>query len=168
MKKELQKWQHEDAERLRALFEEKATRMKISQQAFGLANDIGTQGMVWQYLRADRALNVEALLKFSKGLKIPPKSISPTLWKIIDEGIAYESSRFAEDHKLDARNSKQENVDQVIKLRVHPREEGSPRTKVHALVDQVPDYALGDAEKRIDGLLKLIAAAQADVNKKKR
>lgn len=81
MEKELEDWQIADAARLKRLFEEKADK---SQQAFGLEHEIGTQGMVWQYLNARRALNLDALLKFAYGLKVPVEQISPTLSKKIN------------------------------------------------------------------------------------
>jgi hypothetical protein len=84
MEKELEDWQIADAARLKRLFEEKADK---SQQAFGLEHEIGTQGMVWQYLNARRALNLDALLKFAYGLKVPVEQISPTLSKKINVAL---------------------------------------------------------------------------------
>lgn len=86
MDKDLEDWQIEDAARLKRLFEEKADK---SQQAFGLEHEIGTQGMVWQYLNARRALNLDALLKFAAGLKAPVEQISPTLSKKIKLALEY-------------------------------------------------------------------------------
>lgn len=84
MEKELEDWQIEDAERLKKLFEAHATK---SQQAFGLDSEIGTQGMVWQYLNARRALNLDALFKFAQGLGVEAKIISPTLWKKVEASL---------------------------------------------------------------------------------
>lgn len=84
MEKELEDWQVQDAIRLKKLFEERATK---SQQAFGLDNEIGTQGMVWQYLNARRALNLDALFKFAQGLGVDAAIISPTLWKKVEASL---------------------------------------------------------------------------------
>ncbi len=35
--------------------------------------------MVWQYLNGEQALNLSALLKFSRSLHVSPRCISPTL-----------------------------------------------------------------------------------------
>ncbi|MDR0771469.1 MAG: S24 family peptidase [Burkholderiales bacterium] len=75
----------EEAKALRELF---TTGTDLSQAAFGKAFDIGTQGMVWQYLHADTALNLEAALKFARGLKCSVADFSPRLAEI----LAYENS----------------------------------------------------------------------------
>lgn len=61
-------WQVEDAARLRKLFDERAG--EISQARFGADYEIGSQGMVWQYLSALRPLNIDAAVKFARGLGI--------------------------------------------------------------------------------------------------
>ncbi|MDR0251508.1 MAG: hypothetical protein LBI35_09445 [Burkholderiales bacterium] len=75
----------DEAKALRELF---AAGTDLSQAAFGKAFDIGTQGMVWQYLHADTALNLEAALKFARGLKCSVADFSPRLAEI----LAYENS----------------------------------------------------------------------------
>lgn len=97
MDKELENWQIEDAARLRKLFAEKTTK---SQAAFGQDFDIGTQGMVWQYLNARRALNLDALFKFAQGLEVEPKAISPTLWQKVSASIAREAALTEEQRLL--------------------------------------------------------------------
>lgn len=71
----LEPWQAEDAARLKALF----LRQEKSQAQFGYDFDIGTQGMVWQYLAARRPLNIEAAVAFAKGLNVGISEFSPTL-----------------------------------------------------------------------------------------
>lgn len=66
-RKPLEPWQLQDAERLRELFQKHS---KLSQQAFGLAFDIGTQGAVWQYLNGHRPLNIAVARKFARGLNV--------------------------------------------------------------------------------------------------
>lgn len=75
----------DEAKALRELF---ATRTNLSQAAFGKEFGIGTQGAVWQYLHADTALNLEAALKFAKGLKCSVSDFSPRLAEI----LSYENS----------------------------------------------------------------------------
>ena len=64
----LDDWQVDEAARLRALFD--AREPKISQMKFGAEFEIGTQGMVWQYLNATRPLNIDAAVKFALGLGV--------------------------------------------------------------------------------------------------
>jgi SOS-response transcriptional repressor LexA len=56
-----------------------AHRPKLSQERFGLDYEIGTQGMVWQYLNGNRPLNLSVALKFSRGLGIAVGTFSPRL-----------------------------------------------------------------------------------------
>ncbi|MBB3006018.1 LexA family transcriptional regulator [Cupriavidus alkaliphilus] len=72
----LEKWQVEDAARLKELFEANA---KHSQEEFGRRFEIGSQGMVWQYLNARRALNTKAASNFARGLGIAVDAFSPRL-----------------------------------------------------------------------------------------
>ncbi len=81
-KNRLEAWQIEDAERLRALFAERAAG--ISQAKFGERYGIGTQGMVWQYLNAHRPLNPKAAKAFADGLKLTLADISPKLAALIE------------------------------------------------------------------------------------
>jgi hypothetical protein len=80
-KSRLAPWQIEDAQRLRALFAERA---KMSQARFGELYDIGTQGMVWQYLNARRPLNPKAAKAFADGLHLTLADISPKLAALIE------------------------------------------------------------------------------------
>lgn len=70
----------EEAGRLNALFKDRAG---MSQEAFGDAYDIGTQGMVWQYLNAKSPLNVEAAINFARGLRCKISEFSPRLANIV-------------------------------------------------------------------------------------
>lgn len=91
-RKPLKQWQLEDAARLKALF---ATRAKMSQEKFGEAFEIGTQGAVWQYLHGRVPLNLDAALKFAKGLKCTLADISPILDKQIQRpGVAQPSGQY--------------------------------------------------------------------------
>lgn len=80
-KSRLESWQIQDAQRLRALFAERA---KMSQARFGELYGIGTQGMVWQYLNAHRPLNPKAAKAFADGLHLTLADISPKLATLIE------------------------------------------------------------------------------------
>jgi len=71
----LERWQIEDAARLKQIFE----RSEYTQEAFGIEFDIGNQAMVGQYLNARRPLNLAAAGKFAYGLKVTIDEISPNL-----------------------------------------------------------------------------------------
>ncbi len=74
-KKSLEKWQEEDAQRLK----ERIDSVGLSQLEVGEKFGIGTQGMVWQYLNAKTPLNLSVIIKFSNGLKCSIVELSPTL-----------------------------------------------------------------------------------------
>lgn len=61
---------------MKKLFNERAG---MSQEAFGAKFDIGSQGMVWQYLNAKSPLNLVAALKFCNGLRCDIVDFSPRL-----------------------------------------------------------------------------------------
>src|SRR5690349_11553915 len=58
------------------LFDE---RVQVSQERFGLEIEIGSQGMVRQYLNAHRPLNLSVALKFARGLGVPVERFSARL-----------------------------------------------------------------------------------------
>lgn len=75
-KKPIESWQQEDAARLKDLFAKRAGK---SQSDFGAEYDIGSQGMVWQYLNAHRPLNIAAAQGFARGLEVDIDEFSPTI-----------------------------------------------------------------------------------------
>lgn len=75
--KTLEPWQNEDALRLKALFDKREP--KISQAEFGEKFEIGSQGMVWQYLAGRRPLNIKAATAFARGLGVNVEEISPSI-----------------------------------------------------------------------------------------
>ncbi|MBL8474419.1 MAG: helix-turn-helix transcriptional regulator [Rhodocyclaceae bacterium] len=81
-----------DSVRLRELFKERAG---MSQLKFAETYEIGVQGMLWQYLNADKAegsvLNLAAAIKFAKGLRCSVGDFSPTLQREIDSIAAFAS-----------------------------------------------------------------------------
>jgi SOS-response transcriptional repressor LexA len=80
-------WQMEDAERLKAIWKRYKELTGDSQEKFGQEFDIGSQGMMWQYMSCKRALNLPALLNFCRGfstkLDIKPEDISPRLASLL-------------------------------------------------------------------------------------
>lgn len=76
IRKALESWQISDATRLKQLFE---SHSKLSQEQFGAEYDLGSQGVVWQYLNAHIPLNLAAALKFARGLGVRIADFSPTL-----------------------------------------------------------------------------------------
>lgn len=79
----------EEAANLKALFKD---RVRMSQADFGAEFDIGTQGMVWQYLNARSALNQDAALKFAKGLGCSVADFSPRLAAKLEEVVSLSSN----------------------------------------------------------------------------
>ncbi|WP_144409777.1 S24 family peptidase [Cupriavidus basilensis] len=73
----LEQWQVEDSIRLKALYNER--KGKMSQEEFGSRFEIGSQGMVWQYLNARRPLNIKAATGFARGLGVDVDTFSPRL-----------------------------------------------------------------------------------------
>lgn len=81
-KRELTQWQRDDARRLLALWGERPAP-RLNQTEFGERYGIGSQGMVWQYLHAHRALNAKAASGFAAGLNCQVSDFSPRLAKDI-------------------------------------------------------------------------------------
>lgn len=74
--------QLEDAQRLKSLYT--SSGHGLSQAEFGARYEIGSQGMVWQYLNGHTALNIRAAKAFALGLKCRVFDFSPTLHAEID------------------------------------------------------------------------------------
>ena len=72
-----------EAAALKALYE--ARTAGVSQAAFGALHDIGSSGMVWQYLSGHRPLNLEAATKFARALGVTIDSFSPRLAQHVRE-----------------------------------------------------------------------------------
>lgn len=86
-----------EAEALKRIFEERARG--VSQERFGQDLEIGSQGMVWQYLNGRRPLNLSAALKFAKGLQVKMKAFSPRLAAELDAAGVHEPT--TSDYNLD-------------------------------------------------------------------
>lgn len=83
--KEVPQWQLEEASALAKLFAEKTD---LSQAEFGARYEIGSQGMVWQYLNGRRPLNIGAATAFATGLGVKIPAFSPRLAADIERAYA--------------------------------------------------------------------------------
>jgi transcriptional regulator with XRE-family HTH domain len=72
---------------LKKLWDEHTARTGISQEEFGERYDIGTQGMVSQYLRGARPLNYDAAAKFAKGFGCSIEEICPSMAETLRKEI---------------------------------------------------------------------------------
>lgn len=80
MAKKLTQEQVQDAARLKRAWEaRKAEDKSLTQEKLAAACDWKTQSAVTQYMNAEIALNLDALIKFSLALDVPITEISPTL-----------------------------------------------------------------------------------------
>ena len=68
--------------RLQRLWKERRPQ-GITQEQFGAEYDLGSQGMVWQYLNGYTPLNFEAAAKFAQGLRCTIKDISPDMDRVM-------------------------------------------------------------------------------------
>lgn len=80
MAKKLTQEQIQDAARLKRAYEVRKSEDKsLTQEKLAAACDWKTQSAVTQYMNAEIALNLDALIKFSLALDVPIAEISPTL-----------------------------------------------------------------------------------------
>lgn len=71
---------------LKRLYDERVPK-NMSQEEFGALYEIGTQGMVSQYLKGTTPLNFEAAAKFAKGLRCTIHDISPEMARALQRDI---------------------------------------------------------------------------------
>jgi len=158
LKKNRSEEQIRDSARLRELFKERA---RMGQLEFGQNYDIGNQGMVWQYLNADKpkgaVLNVEAAIKFAKGLDCRVSDFSPTLQQAIDR-IAEFASNAPRASRV--RNECDEDGKLFAREKQYAQEIAQKRLRDTALLDQMMEaqylYQFTEPERRelIDFLLQ--------------
>lgn len=67
-----------ESEALKRLFDEKAT---MSQRKFAKQFDVGTPGLLWQFLNGRKALHLKAAVKIAQGLGVSVSDFSPRLSK---------------------------------------------------------------------------------------
>lgn len=80
-----------DAGRLKALYVERS--MGLTQKEFGKRYQIGSQGMVWQYLNDKAPLNPGVAMKFANALGVSISEFSPSLAKQVKDGQVEEIER---------------------------------------------------------------------------
>lgn len=140
--------QIQDSIRLRKLF---ADRAGMSQLEFGQAYGVGNQGMVWQYLNADKpkgsVLNVFAAIKFAEGLQCRVSDFSPSIQEEIDRIASFatktekdaamkkETPSFADPGKA---VSKEMSFQQVDIGRIAPKQPVQREIEVGGLYVQAP------------------------------
>lgn len=92
-----------DAARLKELYT--STPHGLSQAEFGARYEIGSQGMVWQYLNAHTALNAKAASGFATGLGCKVSAFSPRLGAEIEalalSEVTPDSDEFAQVRRVD-------------------------------------------------------------------
>lgn len=119
MKKERKKpepWQLEDAKRLNDLYESRKDSLKMSQAEFGARYDIGSQGMVWQYLRGHAPLNIKAAKDFAKGLGVQVEDFSPTIARQIAQAAKAVRPQQWPFEEIDEGKVRSLTADQISKL----------------------------------------------------
>lgn len=126
--KEIPPWQLEEAAALAKLFAEKAD---ISQAEFGAKYEIGSQGMVWQYLNGHRPLNIGAATAFATGLGVKIPEFSPRLAADIER--AYAMVRDGDEHRLSEAASSV--IDAVRKLDIA----GEPASTFKLILRMLPE-----------------------------
>ena len=96
----------QEAAALKRLYTE---RVNMSQAAFGELYEIGTQGMVWQYLNAGAPLNVKVAAKFARALGVDMAEFSPRLSREMATiaGIPLSSLRVPEGSPIEEVSSAQ-------------------------------------------------------------
>lgn len=127
----IEAWQADDAARLKALFE--AREPKISQAQFGEDFDIGTQGMVWQYMSGTRPLNIDSAMKFARGLGVTIDKFSPTIADQIAD--AFGLSGRAAGKVASVASVAAETVAEMRLLTVYRLTDGDGRGAVDGLID---------------------------------
>lgn len=70
-----------DAERLKELFIKK---VKTTAREFGEKYEIGSPSILSHHIHGNKPLSLDALLKYARGLNVPPSAISPTLAKRLE------------------------------------------------------------------------------------
>ncbi|THF67508.1 hypothetical protein E6C76_03875 [Pseudothauera nasutitermitis] len=160
--------QIQDSVRLRELFEKRAG---MSQLEFGQVYGIGNQGMVWQYLNADKpkgsVLNVVAAIKFAEGLRCHVSDFSPSLQKEIDRIAMFASDRrpaagtgAGQDQQTNLASQDSDEGDVIVKAKERAKEFERNKARDAAIIEKMIDvghrYQVAEPPKQlvIDFLLK--------------
>ena len=92
--------QIEDAARLKAIYTAKKSELNLSQLKLGEDYEIGSQGMVWQYLNGKAPLNVDAATKFANALKTTIDAFSPSIALSIEKANKVSTTNFRSNTQI--------------------------------------------------------------------
>lgn len=82
-----------EAEKLNAIFKRRKQEFNFSQQSFATDNGLSSQQVVWQYLNAVIPLNLQAAVRFARGLFCAVSDFSPRIAQEIESlGLAVRPS----------------------------------------------------------------------------
>jgi len=160
--------QIQDSARLRELFEKHAG---MSQLDFGQTYGIGNQGMVWQYLNADKpkgsVLNIAAAIKFAEGLNCRVSDFSPALQVEIDRIAEFASNRrlvagdeLGQHARADQATGSLGGGDVIATARKHAKQFEKTKANADAIIEKMIDvghrYQLSEPsiQSVVDFLLK--------------
>lgn len=118
-KSKIEPFHIEESERLKALYNERVK--DLSQAEFGAKYDIGSQGMVWQYLNAKSPLNLLAATKFAQGIGCQISDFS--------ERLAAEYMRPGQSIEMITHRNLPEKQNDLVSLTDHPDLFEVPRVK---------------------------------------
>lgn len=125
----LEGWEIEAAKRLKELFKDKT---ESSQKAFGKQFEIGTGGMVSQYINAKRPIGLQAAIKFARGLGVSVGDISPNLAAQLPKGESAPTVALVRDAWPEPSF---EDAVRVIALRLIDADDATRRRAVGVLAD---------------------------------
>lgn len=137
----------EEARALKGLYQQYVDRIaaktgeRPSQEKIGEEFEIGTQGMVWQYLNGKRSLGVVAAERFARGLGVPIESFSPRLASIVRRAALVTGNVAPpEPSKADLANAI------VIVARALSGSDGAARERAKSLIAILSKPAVSDSE----------------------
>lgn len=140
----LEPWQADDAARLQALWDNR--ELKISQMKFGADYNLGTQGMVWQYLTGARPLNIDAAVKFSRGLNVTIDQFSPRIAEQIADAYQRTGRRNDDQVSGNVASKTASTADEMQLLAVHRLGDDMDRLALNELVASISE-SIGNARK---------------------
>ncbi len=122
----------ENLERFKNIWQEKKQALGITQEQAGLACGWNGQSAFSQYLGGIVPLNVEAVLRLAKVLKVHPAEIMPDIVDLLPEGYGVTTAVSPEDNEVKA-------LIQII-MDLPPERRVVLRTVAETIVDTNPQY----------------------------
>lgn len=117
----------------------KAAGTPVSQAEFGAEHDLGSQGMVWQYLNGTKPLGLDAAEKFARGLGCKITDFSPRL-----AARVMSAAEIADGHKavpLAWSTEMHELLERALRAAGHGNE-----GRIRALLELIVGEAVSDEE----------------------